>query len=156
MKQSQIFQRLLEKFSVRFCQCNPSLGMNVDSVYVLCFSLILLSVDLSSPHVKNKMSKREFIKNTRGAVTESPDDDLYGSLYGWCHFSPNKTDKNIIYFRQRLPQRSHRGRRDQARETLQATIHSRLPSHVPIAHISSLLKAFNFFYLATNYSFKML
>merc|ERR1719500_1197402 len=74
-------QRLLEKFSVRFCQCNPSLGMNVDSVYVLCFSLILLSVDLSSPHVKNKMSKREFIKNTRGAVTESPDDDLYGSLY---------------------------------------------------------------------------
>ena len=36
--------------------------------YVMCFSLILLSVDLSSPHVKNKMSKREFIRNTRGAV----------------------------------------------------------------------------------------
>ena len=34
----------------------------------MCFSLILLSVDLSSPHVKNKMSKREFIRNTRGAV----------------------------------------------------------------------------------------
>ena len=91
IKQSQTFQRLLEKFSVRFCQCNPSLGMTVDSVYVLCFSLILLSVDLSSPHVKNKMSKREFIKNTRGAVTESPDDDLYGSLYGMCHFGFNKT-----------------------------------------------------------------
>jgi len=74
-------QRLLEKFSVRFCQCNPNLGMNVDSVYVLCFSLILLSVDLSSPHVKNKMSKREFIKNTRGALNGSQDDDLYGSLY---------------------------------------------------------------------------
>ena len=81
IKPSQTFQRLLEKFSVRFCQCNPGLGMTVDSVYVLCFSLILLSVDLSSPHVKNKMSKREFIKNTRGAVTGSPDDDLYGSLY---------------------------------------------------------------------------
>ena len=38
------------------------------SRYVMCFSLILLSVDLSSPHVKNKMSKREFIRNTRGAV----------------------------------------------------------------------------------------
>jgi len=72
-------QRLLEKFSVRFCQCNPGLGMTVDSVYMLCFSLILLSVDLASPHVKNKMSKREFIKNTRGAVPG--DDDLYGSLY---------------------------------------------------------------------------
>ena len=34
----------------------------------MCFSQILLSVDLSSPHVKNKMSKREFIRNTRGAV----------------------------------------------------------------------------------------
>ena len=39
-----------------------------DSVYVMCFSLILLSVDLTSPHVKNKMSKREFIRNTRNAV----------------------------------------------------------------------------------------
>lgn len=39
-----------------------------DSIYVLCFSLILLSVDLGSPHVKNKMSKREFIRNTRNAV----------------------------------------------------------------------------------------
>jgi hypothetical protein len=28
----------------------------------------LLSVDLTSPHVKNKMSKREFIRNTRNAV----------------------------------------------------------------------------------------
>ena len=75
------FQRLVEKFSVRFCQCNPSLGMSVDSVYVLCFSLLLLSVDLASPHVKNKMSKREFIKNTRGAVTNGGDEDLYGSFY---------------------------------------------------------------------------
>ena len=40
----------------------------LDSVYVMCFSLILLSVDLTSPHVKNKMSKREFIRNTRNAV----------------------------------------------------------------------------------------
>ena len=51
------------------------------SRYVMCFSLILLSVDLSSPHVKNKMSKREFIKNTRGAVSGGDDEDLYGSFY---------------------------------------------------------------------------
>jgi len=87
----EYLQKLLERFSLRFCQCNPSLGLSVDSVYVMCFSLILLSVDLSSPHVKNKMSKREFIKNTRGAVvTEGPmravvgdtdPTDLYGRLY---------------------------------------------------------------------------
>lgn len=40
----------------------------------------MLSVDLASPHVKNKMSKREFIRNTRGA-TEGVSDDLAGHLY---------------------------------------------------------------------------
>ena len=45
--------------------------------YVMCFSLILLSVDLSSPHVKNKMSKREFIRNTRGAVGAEGDKSLF-------------------------------------------------------------------------------
>lgn len=51
-----------------------------DCVFVLCYSLIMLSVDLTSPHVKNKMSKREFIKNTRRAA-EGVDDDLAGHLY---------------------------------------------------------------------------
>jgi F-box protein 8 len=40
----------------------------------------MLSVDLSSPAVKNKMSKREFIKNTRRAA-QNVDDDLAGDLY---------------------------------------------------------------------------
>ena len=48
-------------------------------MYILCFSLIMLSVDLTSPHVKNKMSKREFIRNVRHAA--SVDDVLSGHLY---------------------------------------------------------------------------
>ncbi|CAG0893605.1 unnamed protein product [Darwinula stevensoni] len=71
---------LVEKFSERFCQCNPNLGLEPDVVYILCFSLILLSVDLTSPHVKNKMSKREFIRNLRHALAQ-PDDELSGHLY---------------------------------------------------------------------------
>ena len=51
-----------------------------DLVYVLCYSLIMLSVDLCSPQVKNKMSKREFIKNTKRA-TLGVDEDLAGHLY---------------------------------------------------------------------------
>jgi hypothetical protein len=53
---------------------------STDTVYVVCFSLLMLSVDLSSPHVKNKMSKREFIRNTRRAV-QNVNDDFIGHLY---------------------------------------------------------------------------
>jgi len=75
---------LLEKFSKRFVLCNPELGLSEDAVYIICFSLILLSVDLTSPAVKNKMSKREFIKNTRNALPElNPDftGHLYDNIY---------------------------------------------------------------------------
>jgi len=51
-----------------------------DTVFVLCYSLIMLSVDLTSPHVKNKMSKREFIKNTCRAA-QGVDGDFAGHLY---------------------------------------------------------------------------
>lgn len=57
-----------------------SVLLSADAVYVLCYSLILLSIDLSSPHVKNKMSKREFIRNTRRAA-HNVSDDFVGHLY---------------------------------------------------------------------------
>ncbi|XP_046394935.1 F-box only protein 8-like [Ischnura elegans] len=88
-------QTLLEKFSRQFCQCNPHLNLTPDVVYILCFSLILLSVDLTSPHVKNKMSKREFIRNVRNALQRF-DDELYGHLYDDIyldgHIAPNTED----------------------------------------------------------------
>uniref|UniRef100_A0A8C6U320 F-box protein 8 n=1 Tax=Neogobius melanostomus TaxID=47308 RepID=A0A8C6U320_9GOBI len=77
-------ETLITKFSHRFCTCNPGLvrelGLSPDAVYVLCYSLILLSIDLTSPHVKNKMSKREFIRNTRRAA-HNVSDDFVGHLY---------------------------------------------------------------------------
>ena len=47
---------------------------------MLSYSLLLLSVDLYSPHVKNKMSKREFIRNNRQVIVEA-NRDLLGDLY---------------------------------------------------------------------------
>lgn len=52
----------------------------LDIVFVLCFFLIVLFVDSSSFVVKNKMFKREFIKNIRRAA-RSVDDDLVGDFY---------------------------------------------------------------------------
>ncbi|CAF0893820.1 unnamed protein product [Rotaria sordida] len=73
---------LIENFSKRFHECNKDLGLSIETIYVLCFSLILLSIDLTSPHVKNKMSKREFIRNTRRAIMNGTlSDELAGHLY---------------------------------------------------------------------------
>lgn len=79
---------LLEEFSKRFCSCNPKLDLAVDTVYIICFSLILLSVDLTSPHVKNKMSKREFIRNTRNALPDL-NPDFTGHLYDNIYLNGN-------------------------------------------------------------------
>lgn len=72
---------MIENFSKRFYECNKNLGLSAEVIYVLCFSLILLSIDLASPHVKNKMSKREFIRNTRRAINGALSDELAGHLY---------------------------------------------------------------------------
>ncbi|KAK3739117.1 hypothetical protein QZH41_010528 [Actinostola sp. cb2023] len=75
---------LLELFSRRYLQCNPKCELSQDTVVILCNSLLLLSVDLSSPKVKNKMTKREFIKNLRGVVHPTCVDfigDLYDDIY---------------------------------------------------------------------------
>ena len=64
-----------------------------DTIFILCHSLILLSVDLSSPHVKNKMSKREFIKNLRGVVQGSGSEftgDLYDHVYLQGHIASHR------------------------------------------------------------------
>ncbi|XP_069487530.1 F-box only protein 8 isoform X2 [Ambystoma mexicanum] len=83
-ERGEYLETLITKFSHRFCACNPGLardlGLSPDAVYVLCYSLILLSIDLASPHVKNKMSKREFIRNTRRAA-QNISEDFVGHLY---------------------------------------------------------------------------
>ncbi|CAB1327226.1 unnamed protein product [Coregonus sp. 'balchen'] len=83
-ERGEYLETLITKFSHRFCACNPVLVREVclspDAVYVLCYSLILLSIDLTSPHVKNKMSKREFIRNTRRAA-QNISEDFVGHLY---------------------------------------------------------------------------
>eukprot|EP00927_Polykrikos_kofoidii_P013005 TRINITY_DN15665_c0_g1_i4.p1 TRINITY_DN15665_c0_g1~~TRINITY_DN15665_c0_g1_i4.p1 ORF type:complete len:356 (-),score=48.42 TRINITY_DN15665_c0_g1_i4:48-1115(-) len=37
-----------------------------DSVFVMCYSLIMLSVDLSNPTIKNHMSRDQFVRSNRG------------------------------------------------------------------------------------------
>lgn len=75
----------VQKFASRYLKCNPGSGFNEENIAVLCYSLLLLSVDLYSPHVKNKMSKREFIRNNyqvlEGSVSRESLGDIYDDVY---------------------------------------------------------------------------
>lgn len=72
--EAQKIDRLMEKFASRYCDCNPnnSLFTSADTVYVLAFSVIMLTTDLHSPQVKNKMTKEQYIKLNRG-ISDSKD-----------------------------------------------------------------------------------
>uniref|UniRef100_A0A1A9W040 SEC7 domain-containing protein n=1 Tax=Glossina brevipalpis TaxID=37001 RepID=A0A1A9W040_9MUSC len=73
--EAQKIDRLMEKFASRYCECNPnnSLFQSADTVYVLAFSIIMLTTDLHSPQVKNKMTKEQYIKLNQG-ISDSKDD----------------------------------------------------------------------------------
>ncbi|KAL5268525.1 hypothetical protein ACHWQZ_G002414 [Mnemiopsis leidyi] len=71
---------LLIKFSLRYSECNPQAGLSQDIVYNICCSLMLLGYDFTHPLIKNKMSKREFIRNTR-EVTPGVSNDYLGHMY---------------------------------------------------------------------------
>ena len=70
----------------------------LDGIAVLSYSLLLLSVDLYSPHVKNKMSKREFIRNNRQIVADANRDllgDLYDDVYLNGHIAATSMNVNM-------------------------------------------------------------
>lgn len=72
--EAQKIDRLMEKFASRYCECNPlnTLFTSADTVYVLAFSVIMLTTDLHSPQVKTKMSKEQYIRLNRG-ISDSKD-----------------------------------------------------------------------------------
>ncbi|KAK0425566.1 hypothetical protein QR680_009262 [Steinernema hermaphroditum] len=66
--EAQKIDRLMEKFASRYCECNPALGLfaSADTAYVLAYSIIMLTTDLHSPQVRNKMTKEQYVTMNRG------------------------------------------------------------------------------------------
>ena len=82
--ESQKIDRLMEKFASRYCECNPKQDIfaSADTVYVLAFSVIMLTTDLHNSSIKKKMTKDEFIKNNRGINdTEDLPHDYLSKIY---------------------------------------------------------------------------
>lgn len=76
---SAFMSRFLNLFTDRYCECNSDQIACRDTVYLLSFSVLILSNDMHNPGIKNKMTKREFIRNTR--QLPGVDDDFSGHLY---------------------------------------------------------------------------
>lgn len=64
--ESQKIQRILEAFADRFYdQQTSDIFATKDSVFILCYSVIMLNTDQHNPQVKKKMTEEEFIRNNR-------------------------------------------------------------------------------------------
>ncbi|XP_075679751.1 ADP ribosylation factor guanine nucleotide exchange factor Sec71 [Dermatophagoides pteronyssinus] len=72
--EAQKIDRFMEKFASRYFETNRNhnLFTSADTVYVLAYSIIMLTTDLHSPQVKRKMTKDDYIKLNRG-INESKD-----------------------------------------------------------------------------------
>ncbi|KAH8120136.1 hypothetical protein DFH11DRAFT_1500603 [Phellopilus nigrolimitatus] len=64
-KETQQIDRVMEAFAASYTKCNPGLFMSEDHPYILAFSLIMLHTDAFNKSNKRKMSKPDYIKNTK-------------------------------------------------------------------------------------------
>ncbi|KAK9686407.1 hypothetical protein K7432_015178 [Basidiobolus ranarum] len=64
-KEAQQIDRVMIAFAKRYHQCNADLFPSPDVVYSIAFSLMLLHTDAHNKHVKQKMSKEQYIRQTR-------------------------------------------------------------------------------------------
>ncbi|CAE7140397.1 unnamed protein product [Rhizoctonia solani] len=64
-KETQQIDRVMEAFAKRYTDCNPGLFASEDQAYVLAFSLMMLHTDAFNKNNKNKMTKTDYVRNTR-------------------------------------------------------------------------------------------
>ncbi|KZT06873.1 uncharacterized protein LAESUDRAFT_736750 [Laetiporus sulphureus 93-53] len=64
-RETQQIDRVIEAFAARYLRCNPDLFTSEDHPYILAFSLIMLHTDAFNKHNKRKMTKADYVKNTR-------------------------------------------------------------------------------------------
>ena len=74
--ETQQVDRILSAFSQRYYDCNPQWKatlLNPDVVHALVFSLVLLNTDLHVADIQDRMTRNQFVRNTRTAILESSD-----------------------------------------------------------------------------------
>ncbi|KAJ5930724.1 hypothetical protein N7466_006217 [Penicillium verhagenii] len=67
--ETQQVDRVLDAFSSRWCDCNPSHGFKAtDVVHTICYSILLLNTDLHLADIEQKMTKAQFVRNTMPTI----------------------------------------------------------------------------------------
>ncbi|KAH8100636.1 hypothetical protein BXZ70DRAFT_893014 [Cristinia sonorae] len=64
-RETQQIDRVMEAFAARYVECHPNLFTSDDHPYILAFSLIMLHTDAFNKSNKRKMTKADYIKNTK-------------------------------------------------------------------------------------------
>ncbi|ORX99373.1 hypothetical protein K493DRAFT_110427 [Basidiobolus meristosporus CBS 931.73] len=64
-KEAQQIDRVMQAFAEKYHSENPHLFLLSDVVYSVAFSLMLLHTDAHNKHVKQKMSKQQYVRQTR-------------------------------------------------------------------------------------------
>ncbi|TRY80813.1 hypothetical protein TCAL_09275 [Tigriopus californicus] len=94
--------RLMVSFANRYCEQNPKLFQNVDTCYILSFSIIMLNTALHNPNVKPKITIEQFIKQNKGIDSGrdlAPDvlEQIYRSIKEEPFKIPNETYDDLMY-----------------------------------------------------------
>ncbi|KAG0704534.1 hypothetical protein DFH29DRAFT_981455 [Suillus ampliporus] len=78
--ETQQVDRILEEFSRRFWDCNPTrLYGSASVVHAVVYSILLLNTDLHIADIANRMSRSQFVRNTITAIQMQTHPSRYGS-----------------------------------------------------------------------------
>jgi Ca2+-binding EF-hand superfamily protein len=79
-RESQQIDRIVEAFAKAYCEVNPGLFPDEDAAYLIAFAIVMLNADVHTAQNKKKMTKQQFVLNTRLAVPgveEAVFEDIY-------------------------------------------------------------------------------
>jgi len=61
--EAQQIDKFMCTFAEYYTASNMHKHFNADGVYVLCFSMIMLSTNVNNPYIKARITRSDFIKN---------------------------------------------------------------------------------------------
>ncbi|KAL1748872.1 hypothetical protein HDZ31DRAFT_28634, partial [Schizophyllum fasciatum] len=107
-RETQQIDRVIEAFAQRYVVCNPSLFTSNDHPYILAFSLIMLHTDAFNKSNKRKMTKPDYIRNTRlpgvapevldrNVIPEVPSSRTISSLAGSAAVTTNSNGSGSMF-----------------------------------------------------------